>query len=457
MSGNAKMSLRSPDEWHGHSTMNMTHATNAHLKANQTCDISRRTHEDCLNENLNAYNDLHNSLQCKVKASQNLIQTLENRARSVQKTIDTTKHSLAKLEAARRAKDGPLQLCTWRMEQRDKRPLQELVRDNAELALEEERHQLLDCQRRLTDSEKRTKQTILNLEDVLKELHADISDKKQALNIDDTCLRTTHRQWQTAVDRGVPGSFGMSMPLTQRSSCHKKTSAEESGRNEYDRHSIGSQHNQMALRKEQDAQELQNDNQRLIDHTQKVADQAAARSEARLQDRVNENQKMRRRLEDQLRETNDKIEHTKATMSQTKSEIKALEEPMSLVSARDCARKQRALREQILDPVSTMLEDHKLSLLRTNESLRNQRQQEKHTLQELIQNRDRLRDDLRDKTAALHIDLNCLSNEALHWNSSPTSTNISRQKFKNSMGIDMNFTPMGGSTRLVPLSPCSPR
>ena len=59
------------------------------------------------------------------------------------------------------------------------------------------------------------------------------------------------------------------------------------------------------------SQELQNDNQRLIDHTQKVADQAAARSEARLQDRVNENQKMRRRLEDQLRETNDKIEHTK--------------------------------------------------------------------------------------------------------------------------------------------------
>ena len=241
------MSLRSTDEWHGHSHMNMTDAGHAHTRAKQTCHTSLQTHNDCLAENVGAYHDLHHSLGSKVKASQDMILALESRARSVQKTLDATKRSLVSLEAARKAKDAPLELCTWRMEQREKRPLRELVRDSAELALEEERHHLLECQRRLAEGEKRTRAMIIGLEDALQELHADISDKRQALNIDDMCLRTTHRPWQPAVDFARPASMAMT---TQRATTVRKTPAEESGRNEQTRQAAASSHNKMAAHKE---------------------------------------------------------------------------------------------------------------------------------------------------------------------------------------------------------------
>ena len=42
-------------------------------------------------------------------------------------------------------------LCTWRMEQRERRPLREQVRDTAEVCLEVEKATLVDAQRKLKD------------------------------------------------------------------------------------------------------------------------------------------------------------------------------------------------------------------------------------------------------------------------------------------------------------------
>merc|ERR1712107_446772 len=95
---------------------------------------------------------------------------------------------------------------------------------------------------------------------------------------------------------------------------------------------------------------------------------------------------------------------------------------------------------QICDPVSTMLEDHKISLLRTNETLRAQRQQEKDALAELVKIRERLREDLRDKTEALQIDLNCLSHEALKWDHGGHQS-LTRNKIRTALAIDKTFSP----------------
>lgn len=43
---------------------------------------------------------------------------------------------MQKLQDALASKDAPLALCTWRMEQREKRPLREQVRDVVEVCLE---------------------------------------------------------------------------------------------------------------------------------------------------------------------------------------------------------------------------------------------------------------------------------------------------------------------------------
>ena len=49
-----------------------------------------------------------------------------------------SRQSLLKVEEALEAKEAPLNLCAWRLEQRERRPLREQVRDAAEVCLEVE-------------------------------------------------------------------------------------------------------------------------------------------------------------------------------------------------------------------------------------------------------------------------------------------------------------------------------
>merc|ERR1712193_413653 len=110
---------------------------------------------------------------------------------------------------------------------------------------------------------------------------------------------------------------------------------------------------------------------------------AKNRTERTMQERIAENQTMRKHLENEIRETNAKIEKVKSTMLDTKMQIKSLVEPMQLNDRRDSWRKQRAYREQILDPVSTQMVEHKMHLINTNQVLADRRQQEKQALAEL--------------------------------------------------------------------------
>merc|ERR1719428_2646112 len=110
---------------------------------------------------------------------------------------------------------------------------------------------------------------------------------------------------------------------------------------------------------------------------------ARNKTEKTMQDRIHENQAMRKRLENEIKDTNAKIEKVKSTMADTKMQIKSLVEPKQLNDTRDSWRKQRAYREQILDPVSTQMVEHKMHLMKTNQSLKERRMQEKAVLAEL--------------------------------------------------------------------------
>merc|ERR1711904_300504 len=103
-----------------------------------------------------------------------------------------------------------------------------------------------------------------------------------------------------------------------------------------------------------------------------------------------------------------------STLLDTKMQIKSLVEPMHLNDTRDSWRKQRAYREQILDPVSTQMVEHKMHLLKTNEALEERRRQEKQILAELEKRKQLLQEDLADKMIACQIDLDCLSHSAIH-------------------------------------------
>lgn len=416
------MNARTPSEWHSHANTNLSSAYSTQLKAARQMDTSKKAHQDCLSDNIAMYQDLHSSLEQKVKTSHRLIEKLMARAKSVENSISSMQLSLQQLQAALRAKDAPLALCAWRMEQREKRPLREHVRDDVQMSLEDERSILMDTQRKLSDAIRVTQNMIGVLEGKLEELRHDIAQKTQALSVDELCIRTTHRSWHSQVTAGgsLPGSpasrAGSSMGGSGRLQSARRTGAtalaEESNRNEVNRQQEARKLDHQAKGREEAASELRDDSYKLISRCEKAAQEAARRTEGSLQDRIQEIQTMRRRLENEARETKRKEDHTRDTISETQSQIHSLEEPMQLCSTHASWRKQRANREQILDPVETRLEEQKGQLMRAREELHGHRQREKGILTQLQEHMERLKEDLRDKTTALNIDLNCLTHSS---------------------------------------------
>lgn len=422
-------------------------------------------------DSLEMYNDLHESLEQKVRTSHRLIDKLTKRAESIQRSIEQTKQSLAALQAAFQAKDAPLQLCMWRMEQREKRPLREQVRDTVETSLEEEKGTLMETQRRLAEAIKKTKQMIALLEGKLEEVTNDVEQKIQALSVDEMCLRTTHRSWQTVVESPQARSTGFGgggrIPSAgRRNGTRQQVEIGVGSKNEVTRQQEAIRLSQAAQSREEDARDLREESHKLVMRCERAAEEALRKAERNMQERINENQQMRKRLATEIAESQAKIDHTKMTISDTKSQIKALEEPIELTSACHAWRKQRANKEHIVDPVSARLSEHQAMLLRANEDLRSHNRQERHILQDLQEHRDRLKEDLRDKTTSLHIDLNCLSHECSgnygrssstgrissrsHGDRGRTSPNLSRNKLSRAMKIDPTFVPM-------PSVGCTPR
>mmetsp|Transcript_33632 Transcript_33632/g.94467 ORF Transcript_33632/g.94467 Transcript_33632/m.94467 type:complete len:453 (+) Transcript_33632:106-1464(+) len=450
------MSMHTTQEWHQHTGFNMTQAQHSHSKAHKQNDRSQRAHEDTVNDNVSGYNDVQGSMEQKIKSTHRVLEKLQRRAASLEDSINQTKASHAQLEAALRAKEAPLQLCMWRMEQREKRPLREQVRDIVEVALESEKATIIDTQRKLHDAIKRTKVTIHDLEEKLEEVRHDIGEKKQALSVDEMCLRNTKRSYQTVLDRTPPPGGTGRMSTTQKT-YSTSLPLHESSRNESNRIQEAERLSQSGSNREAAAKALREDNSKIIARCQKLQEDACAKTERCTQERVNENQQVRRRLEDEIRGTHDKIDHTKNTITETRYQMKALEEPMDLTATCSSWRKQRATREHITDPVSTKIREHQMTVMRAHQDLSGHHSQEKGNLHDLKERRDRLNEDLRDKTAALHIDLNCLTHEGAHTTGGngtarQSKSTLSRDGYRRLMSMDRSFVPSASGAPNMPLT-----
>jgi len=302
---------------------------------------------------------------------------------------------------------------------------------------------------------------------MLKDVRHDIEHKQQALSIDETCLRSNQRSFQAVQELtrsplggGVPpmgpvgGGRANSMPAGSRTLSPRAPGTsprvggaagvhQESARNEMNRQVEAGRLNQQAAQLEEAAKLQRSDNKGNVQRCKKAVDDARHKSESTLQERINEAQAMRRRLENEIRETNNKIGHTKQTIAETRHQIKALDEPIDNTSACQSYRQQRATREHIVDPVSTKISEHQNMVLRARADLVGHHEQEKASLLELNERKERLKDDMRDKTSSMHIDLNCLSHDAVHFNGKP-STYLSKNRLSRSLKIDSRFVPMPG-------------
>lgn len=446
------MSLHTTQEWHHHAREVMTQAQRSYQKATRLQSESRRAHEEVVSDNLSMYNELHHTLEQKVKTSYRLVEKLQQRADSVENSIVASKKSLADLQSSLLAKDAPLALCTWRMEQREKRPLREQVRDTVEVALEGEKFIIIEAQHKLKEAIKKTKTVLAALDSKLEELRQDIQQKNQAVSVDEMCLRSTQRSFHDVAQRTastLSSPRNSSAQVTTKRSARHDVALHESNRNEVHRQQEAVKLGQSAMSREAVAKDLREECMKIIIRADRAVTEATSKSERALKERVNENQSVRRRLEAELKETSQSIDHTKNTIHETKSQLKALDEPMDLCSTCASWRRQRAAREHIQDPVTTTLYQHQMTLLKSQEELQFYHKKEKTALGDLQEKRDRLKDDLRDKTAALHIDLNCLAHEAALTNGRAGKV-IAKDNLPIALKVDPGFVPSPGVSMKLP-------
>lgn len=437
------MSMHTTEEWANNAQKNMSKAQSAQYSAHRQCDKSKRAHDGTVCNNIGMYDTLHQTMTQKVKNSYKLVEKLQKRADSLESSLHKSTASLTGLEKALRDKDVPLQLCVWRLEQREKRPIREQVRDSVETALEEGKATLVETQKRLSDAIKKTKGLISELKVNLQDVRGDLEQKFQALRVDEMCLRSTERSRHAVIDRTPPPASARSghshSPNSLKLSRHQ-VAMQESSKNEVQRQHDAERLNRACCQREENAKQLREENGKLVQRCQVVVTDAELKTERKIQERVQETQSMRRRLEGELRETQGKIDQTKNTMSETRYQIKALNEPIDLTSSCSWWRKQRAAKEHIVDPVSTTLQEHRVVVLSHQQDLLSHHQNEKSHLKELHDRRERLKEDLRDKTSSLHIDLNCLTHEAVRLNGK-AATGLSEQKLSKAMKVDRAFVP----------------
>lgn len=131
--------------------------------------------------------DFH--LKSKLMKSADSIKSIEERISAIEDAIRNLGSCLYELQRAYRAKYAMLNVCEKRMQLRDGRPLQELVRDNLQAALENERQVLLEARQELSDQISNTKKGLQILEAMKHELIEELGNKRQALRVDRSCLQ----------------------------------------------------------------------------------------------------------------------------------------------------------------------------------------------------------------------------------------------------------------------------
>mmetsp|Transcript_99568 Transcript_99568/g.257292 ORF Transcript_99568/g.257292 Transcript_99568/m.257292 type:complete len:466 (+) Transcript_99568:195-1592(+) len=418
--------MHTTQEWHRHTTLNVSQAHKSRVQATTQSARSAKAHDDSALTNFHATESLHTSLQDKVNNSHKLAERLASRAASLEYSIAETKQSLASVEAALRAKEPRLQLCVWRIAQRERRPLREQVRDSVEVALEAEKNAIVDSQRKLGDAISVTQAVAAALERKLDQVVEDLEHKRKALHADELCLRTTHRSLLERAQSAGAGHRGAHSPESASSRRTNRGAQQRvTDRNEEIRLQDAVRLDMSAVHQEQSAKALRDKNAKLITAIEGIVKAAGLKTGSALQERINEAQAARRRLEGTIRDIQSQINNTRNTMSETRMEIKQLQEPIAMCATCTSVRKGRPHREHIADPVSTKLQEHKLALLRTNEALRSHHESEKAVLQDLVDRVARLKEDLKDKTAALRIDVTCLTHDPVYTADPPLYSGLS--------------------------------
>mmetsp|Transcript_7993 Transcript_7993/g.14605 ORF Transcript_7993/g.14605 Transcript_7993/m.14605 type:complete len:593 (-) Transcript_7993:127-1905(-) len=351
---------------------------------------------------------VHNTIKKKIGMTNDLIKALEDRLESVEDTIRQVGECLFQLQRAHRSKWAPLNVCERRLELREQRPIQELVRDHTQEALEHERQTLIEARQELTDQANACKETLVALDKLKHDVITDLGHKRHSQRIDHSCLHPVNRpHMSTHQDRVV-------LPQLQEVASYQlPPSPKDTDRGTGHHHEESRQVDTKSLitravRMEEDAMRLCNESDAVMLHTKRECTRAAQQAQQSLAKRADETDDLKKKLEAHIRELDEALGQTKTSLNQTKKKLEFHEVPLKALDKQFHLRNQRTSREGIRDHVHEELEGHLETTKKNVKILTTKFQHTKNLYEQMHASRAQLDEDYRCKLAALKIDDMCL-------------------------------------------------
>merc|ERR1719456_1117141 len=403
-----------PATWHANTLSNLTQAQRCQQQADANTLKSLASHDSTRYELDQQNLHVHRRLVVKVGHTRRLAERLQERINSVENSLRATQQSLHDLDQAFEAKKGPLEMNSWRQNRRAERPQRELVTDSLDGALAEEKQTLLNAQKLIVRSQRRTQKTLLGLQQVLKSLQDDLKVKKETGRIDQQCIETGSSWTGCGLPEGddpaamVPALVdgaraetpvseaptGLSKGTSKSLASGYSNAFEE---NENQRQFETIQLTNQAKKWEAQADELRKENAELIRHTQVQTTTALKGVEQRLCERAEETLVMSQRIEKAIEITDAKIDKAKRCLARTAAEIRSHEQPIDVAGVRQRLRQTQPRKERVNDEVADALSTQFASLRKNMQTLEQRHQEEKDSLAKLEEARAKLVADHKDK------------------------------------------------------------
>lgn len=382
-------------------------ATSLKMRTNaeKQTDLSIAAAIEVDNSNAGKHQETHRQLVQKVKNQQIIVDELSDIIRTFQRNTARMKNSLLNVQQAYMAKNAPLQLCTWRQDQRTRRPDRELVRDVLEEALDEEKEVLVSAQKRLKENGHRTENMLSTIGEIFADLQEDHSAKCQTLGIDEKCLRMMHRTWPHVPTGGLPkenpssGDFAARIQQTEAKKRDDTRLRIEKARQQESKYT-----------------EMIAANDALVSQTTIECAEASKAVDVAMEKKIEQAQKLRRSLQDDILHTNHEMDRLVHTIALTQKEMnQGSIEALDLVNGRTKLRDGRHDREKFSDAVTAALTVQHATLKNNYAWLEKRQDAESQAMAELQKVKADLEADLSDKTYALHIDLDCQRRATHHF------------------------------------------
>lgn len=393
--------------WEQSTTDRLNHARSLTKKAVKAMIESNAAHGFAKKYNSNS-GIVSQSIKKKIDKTGDMCKALDGRIESVEDTIRQVGECLFRLQRAHRCKWAPLNVCERRLELREGRPIQELVRDDVHAALESERSTLVGARSSLELHLSKMREAIMGLDRAHRELREDLQHKRHALRIDRSCLSPKKPLQHTgAEDRLVlpslqdVGHYGA--PPSPKDTRRGTGLLQEVQRQETTQDLLA-----RACRAEEDAMHLAHAGQDLMATAERACVRATQQTNAALARRVEETQALKAQLEAHIIQTDDTIAQMEMSLAMTRQSLESHERPLRALDTQFATRGRRTEREGIRDPVHDEMEGHLDQLKTSVRELSEKFSSTKQILEQLRSSKQHLQQDYKNKSLAQKIDDACI-------------------------------------------------